>query len=80
MSDYLATSPRLEGEAPTVEGRLADMFERGGDLTFEEYKLSAEDKARIVAALRYQANGLWALDCVERESGRKVTITVRATA
>jgi len=56
VSEYLATE-RLEGEAPTVEGRLADIFAlEDAVLSVDEYKLSASDKAKVVAALRLAAS------------------------
>ena len=53
MSEYLAIDRRLDGEAPTVEGRLADII-AGKDcvVQVDEYKLSSEDKLRVVKALR----------------------------
>lgn len=56
MSEILATSPRLEGEAPTVEGRLADIIEQDAEVWVgpgkDGYRLSDIDRARVVAALR----------------------------
>ncbi len=54
MSEILATSPALDGEAPTVEGRLADIIERA-EVRVDEYRLSDSDRAKIVAALRAAA-------------------------
>ena len=51
MSEVLATSPALDGEAPTVEGRLADIFETA-EIQIDEYKLSDSDRAKVVLALR----------------------------
>jgi hypothetical protein len=57
MSEILATHPALPGEAPTVEGRLADMLEApAAELRLDGYRLSASDTARVVAALRIAAN------------------------
>lgn len=63
MSDTLALKPRLPGETSTVEGRLADIIECETDLCdiyvvskdapiTDGYKLSDEDRALVVAALR----------------------------
>lgn len=51
MSDELATSPRLSGEAETVEERLADLMATAV-VRVDGYRLSDEDRARVVAALR----------------------------
>jgi hypothetical protein len=51
MSETLATSPRLPGEAETVELRLADMIE-SGDVYISGYRVSESDRMRIVTALR----------------------------
>jgi hypothetical protein len=51
MSKYLATSPRLEGEADTVEGRLADYLEHA-EVVVDDYHLSNADRAKVVFALR----------------------------
>lgn len=51
MSEVLATSPRLPDEAPTVEGRLADIIETA-EVRVDEYRLSDHDRALVVAALR----------------------------
>lgn len=55
MSEVLATSPRLEGEAPTVEGRLADlmMFD---EVRVGDYRLSESDKQKVVGALLHAAS------------------------
>lgn len=42
-------------EAPTVEGRLADLIEAGDEVCIGGYRLSAEDAAKVVAALRDRA-------------------------
>lgn len=56
MSEFLAIDRRLDGEAPTVEGRLADILAiEECVVQVDEYKLSAEDKSRVVAALRLAA-------------------------
>jgi hypothetical protein len=55
MSEILATSPRLEGEASTVEGRLADAMDGDAVVEVDEYKLSDSDRAKVVAALRLAA-------------------------
>ena len=59
MSEILATSPRLKDEADTVEGRLADIMEAEevwigpvGD----GYRLSNQDRAKVVMALRRAAH------------------------
>lgn len=53
MSEFLAIDRRLEGEAPTVEGRLADIIAVPDCIVeVDEYKLSEPDKARLVRALR----------------------------
>lgn len=57
MSEVLATTPRLAGEAETVEGRLADIMETDGEVWVagppgDGYKLSKSDLARVVLALR----------------------------
>ncbi len=66
MSEFLATD-RLDGEAPTIEGRLADIIEMDGGAVVQisEYKLSDSDRALVVKALRaaaarceVQTNGL----------------------
>lgn len=56
MSEFLATD-RLDGEAPTVEGRLADIIENEGGaiVQISEYKLSDSDRALVVKALRAAA-------------------------
>lgn len=54
MSEILATSPRLSGEAPTVEGRLADLMETA-EIRVDDYRLSDEDKQKVVKALRNAA-------------------------
>lgn len=51
MSEVLATSPALPGEAPTVEGRLADLMENA-EVRVDDYRLSDDDRAKVVAALR----------------------------
>lgn len=53
MSEFLAVDRALDGEALTVEGRLADIM-TSPDCVVEvdEYKLSESDKARVVSALR----------------------------
>lgn len=56
MSEFLATTPALPGEAPTVEGRLADLLENSV-VSVDEYKLSDHDRARVVAALRMADSG-----------------------
>lgn len=56
MSEILATSPALPGEAPTVEGRLADIIEMDdSDIWIEEYRLSKHDRAVVINALRLAA-------------------------
>lgn len=56
MSEFLATSPALPGEAATVEGRLADIIEMDDAVVqISEYKLSQSDRARLIAALRLAA-------------------------
>lgn len=56
MSEILATSPALPGEAPTVEGRLADIIEAdNAEIWIDEYRLSAVDRGVVVAALRLAA-------------------------
>ncbi len=56
MSELLATSPALPGEAATVEGRLADII-AGADceVCISDYRLSDSDKAKVVEALRRAA-------------------------
>jgi hypothetical protein len=61
MSEVLATSPRLisqgyrpDDEADTVEGRLADIIETA-DVLIDEYRLSTNDRAKVVSALRSAA-------------------------
>ena len=54
MSEFLATSPALPGEAPTVEGRLADIIENA-EIRVDEYRLSESDRAKVIAALRATA-------------------------
>lgn len=51
MSEILATSPALPGEAATVELRLADMMETA-EVRVDGYRLSDSDRAKVVAALR----------------------------
>jgi hypothetical protein len=60
MSNELATSPRLHGEAESVEGRLADLIEEAEEVRLDDYRLSTHDRALISAALRSKAmtNGL----------------------
>lgn len=55
----VATSPRLEGEAATVEGRLADLMEEAGEVRIDGYQLSDSDRMLVVTALR-EAEQLWA--------------------
>jgi len=56
MSEFLAIDRRLYGEAPTVEGRLADILaEPDCIVEVDEYKLTSEDKSRVVMALRLAA-------------------------
>lgn len=57
MSEFLATD-RLDGEAPTVEGRLADIIEMDGGaiVQISEYKLSDSDRTAVVKALRAAAS------------------------
>jgi len=63
MSEILATSPPLEGEAPTVEGRLADIIEKAAFVEIDDYRLSGPDCRKLVAALRLAARaGPWHLD------------------
>jgi hypothetical protein len=53
MSEFLTIDRALDGEALTVEGRLADILEAPDCVVeVDEYKLSASDKARLVSALR----------------------------
>jgi len=57
MSEFLATSPALPGEAPTVEGRLADIIEMdNAEIRIDEYRLSQSDRAKVIAALRLAAS------------------------
>lgn len=58
MSEILATSPALPGEAPTIEGRLADIMETT-KVVVDDYRLSNSDKALVVAALRMAAGPKW---------------------
>lgn len=55
MSEYLVTEKVFDHEADTVEGRLADLMERGV-VEVDEYKLLEEDVARVVLALRRAAH------------------------
>lgn len=56
MSEILATSPAMPGEAPTVEGRLADIIEAdNAEIRIDDYRLSTSDRAKVVAALRLAA-------------------------
>lgn len=56
MSEFLALYRALPGEAPTVEGRLADVIEMdNADIMVSEYKLSDNDRAIVVNALRLAA-------------------------
>ena len=53
MSEFLAIDRQLDGEHPTVEGRLADIIATPGCvIEIDEYKLSEADKMRVVSALR----------------------------
>lgn len=63
MSKILATSPLpggplLPGEAPTLEGRLADIFATAV-VVVDDYQLSDADKAKVVEALRAAAAKEW---------------------
>lgn len=59
MSEILATSPALPGEADTVEGRLADIIEADNLwIWIGDYRLSDSDRAKVVAALRLAADSL----------------------
>jgi hypothetical protein len=69
MSDELATSPALPGEAKTVEGRLADLIENA-EVRVDGYRLSDDDRSRVVAALRTIAFDMQALGLTSLE--RKV--------
>jgi hypothetical protein len=51
MSEILATSPRQPHEAPTVEGRLADLFIRAEVVRIDHYKLSDADCIAVALAL-----------------------------
>lgn len=55
MSEILATSPAMPDEAPTVEGRLADIIETA-EVRIDEYRLSDSDRKRLVSALRLAAS------------------------
>jgi hypothetical protein len=56
MSEFLAIDRRLDGEAPTVEGRLADIIDDEDCVVqVDEYKLSSSDRDRVVRALRLAA-------------------------
>jgi hypothetical protein len=53
MSEFLAVDRALDGEASTVEGRLADIMASSDCVVeIDEYKLSDADKGRVVSALR----------------------------
>ena len=53
MSEFLAIDRALEGEAKTVEGRLADILASPDSIVeIDEYKLSVADKAVLIRALR----------------------------
>jgi hypothetical protein len=59
MSEILATSPALPGEAPTVEGRIADIIEAdNSSIWIDDYRLSDSDRARVVSALRVAASAI----------------------
>lgn len=55
MSEILATSPGMEDEPPTVEGRLAHCFIEATEIRIDEYRLSDADRDRVVRALKLAA-------------------------
>lgn len=56
MSEFLAVYRALPGEAPTVEGRLADVIEMdNAEIRIDEYRLSDSDRAAVINALRLAA-------------------------
>lgn len=53
MSEFLAIDRALDGEADTVEGRLADILaNKDCIIRVDEYKLSESDKIKIINSLR----------------------------